>query len=238
MPHKTLTIVGQGSSPTQVVADGGGAGRVFQVTSSVTVIFKNMAIEHGKATNGGNVGGTAALGGGVLIDGGQVTMSSASVASNSAVGATGAAGKPAKSVGQKGGTGGNGASADGGGIYLATGTLNIVNSSISNNKALGGKGGKGGIGGGAGGPGSNGSAGANGADGSNGVNGTSGARRRRKQRQLGPQRRRRRVPRRRRWGWGHFQQSGHADDGNDLRRDLALRLGLQGRQRQQGRRRR
>ena len=85
VPHKTLTIIGQGTSPGQTVADGGGATRVFEITSSVTVIFKDMAIEHGRATDGGRLGGTAALGGGVLIDGGQVTMSNVSVANNSAV---------------------------------------------------------------------------------------------------------------------------------------------------------
>ncbi len=84
VPHKTLTIVGTGSSPAQTVADGSGSSRVFQITSSITVIFKDMAIEHGKATDGGNLGGTTALGGGVLIDGGQATMSSVSVNSNSA----------------------------------------------------------------------------------------------------------------------------------------------------------
>ncbi len=73
--HKTLNLVGEGLSANAVVITGGGTNRVFQVASTVTVVFKKMSIEHGKATDGGMVGGTAALGGGLLIDGGQVTMS-------------------------------------------------------------------------------------------------------------------------------------------------------------------
>ncbi|MDE2508297.1 MAG: hypothetical protein KGM43_13880, partial [Planctomycetota bacterium] len=144
--HKTITIIGTGAS--QVVVDGNSTGRIFEITSSVTLILKDLSIADGAAKDGGGLGGTAALGGGLLIDGGQVTLSSAAVMSNVAggkTGANGAAGVFGVNNGV-GGTGKVGGAANGGGIYLASGTLNIVNSTISGNQALGGAGGKGGAG--------------------------------------------------------------------------------------------
>ncbi|MHB1558088.1 MAG: RHS repeat-associated core domain-containing protein, partial [Isosphaeraceae bacterium] len=174
VPKKTLEIVGQGTAANQVVITGGRTSRVFQVANSVKVVFNKIAIEDGKASDGGLVGGTAALGGGLLIDGGSVSLSHASVLNNSAVGIDGAAGKPAKTFGKAGGAGSKAANADGGGIYLASGTLKITDSTISGNVAQGGKGGKGGPGGGAGVAGANGSAGGGGAKGADGANGTGG----------------------------------------------------------------
>ena len=72
-PLRRSTIVGQGH--TNSVVDAGGASRVFNINgtgSPLDVMFQNLGIEGGYATDGLSV---AAQGGGVLIDGGTVTMS-------------------------------------------------------------------------------------------------------------------------------------------------------------------
>ena len=124
--------------------------RIFEVVgtsqANVTVVFQDLAIEGGNATGGGILGGTAALGGGLLIDGGTVPMTHVAVSNNEAQGARGADGK-AGAAGQAGGNGGDGDDARGGGIYLAAGTLTLNDDLISNNIARGGTGGSGGAGG-------------------------------------------------------------------------------------------
>ena len=117
--------------------------------AAVAVTMKNLSIEGGNAFTAGAVGGTAALGGGMLIDGGQVTLSHVGLSSNHASGYTGAAGA-AGGLGGVGGTGGSGGRASGGAIYLAAGTLNITQSTLTNNHAFGGRGAAGGLGGSAG----------------------------------------------------------------------------------------
>ena len=65
----------------------------------MTVVFKNLEIKGGRAHDGGSLGGNVALGGGFLIDGGQVTLSHAAVSgqrchrSDGASGAAGAVGE-------------------------------------------------------------------------------------------------------------------------------------------------
>lgn len=76
----------------------------------MTVVFKDLEITDGKATDGGVLGGTAALGGGMLIDDGDVTLSSASVRSNSAAGVSGVIGASG-AAGKAGGDGTQGESA-------------------------------------------------------------------------------------------------------------------------------
>ena len=75
MASKTLTLVGQGASSTVVTGGPGWNDRDFQIVgasgAAVTVTFQNVAIEGGDAVNSGAVGGNAALGGGLLIDGGR-----------------------------------------------------------------------------------------------------------------------------------------------------------------------
>ena len=126
---KTLTIEGLGAAPSSTVVDGSSswATRIFEVAgtgaASVTVIFKDMEIAGGRAENGGVLGGTAALGGGLLIDGGQVTLSHVSIQRNHASGAFGAGRceRGGRAPGQAGTAGSNGGAARGGGIYLAAG---------------------------------------------------------------------------------------------------------------------
>ena len=87
----------------------------------------------------------------MLIEGGQVTLSHVSVANNKALGYSGAAGADAtgrtsKGNGAPGVDGTHGGNAEGGGIYLQGGTLAIVDSTVAQNTATGGKGGQGGAG--------------------------------------------------------------------------------------------
>ena len=155
---EVLTIVGQGTSSS--VIDAGGTSRVFAINGTgngaVDVMFQNLAIEGGFATNSGGLapaGTNPAYGGGLLIDGGTVALSGVSLANNTAAGAAGidgASGSSATSqqpTGGVGGNGGNGGDAQGGGIYLAGGSLSLVNDQVTGNKALGGAGGAGGYGG-------------------------------------------------------------------------------------------
>ena len=152
---KTLTIEPQGPASVKIQGSVGWNTRIFEIvgtgSASVTVVFKDLEITGGKAHDGGVLGGTAALGGGILIDGGQVTLSHASVIGN------------AVSGGMAAGPGGGG-SAQGGGIYLATGQLTVRNSQVLHNTAAGGNGNDGGNGapGAAGGIGGGGGSGAGG----------------------------------------------------------------------------
>ena len=150
LPNKTLTIVGQGETST-IIEPGLAlwSDRVFEVVgtsqANVTVVFQGLSIEGGNATGGGILGGTAALGGALLIDGGTVEMTHVALTKNRAQGLAGASGAAAGSS-QAAGGGGNGDPGRGGGIYLAAGTLSLNNDTISGNFALGGDGGNGGCG--------------------------------------------------------------------------------------------
>ena len=66
---KTLNIVGVGSDQTTI--DGAMATRVMEILStpnaSMTVVLKNLGIEHGNATDGGHLGGPDALGAAYLL---------------------------------------------------------------------------------------------------------------------------------------------------------------------------
>ena len=48
----------------------------------LAVSFQNLTIKGGKAEDAGQLGGEAAVGGGILIDGGQVTLSHVNVSGN------------------------------------------------------------------------------------------------------------------------------------------------------------
>jgi len=142
----TLVIAGPGpnTAPPVVAITAGGTGRVFQIDANVT--FQNVLITGGVATDGGQVGGTAALGGGLLIDGGNVVLSNVNVTGNAARGARGDNGASGANPGANGNDGTAGAAAYGGGIYLAKGSLTLKLASINNNNATGGAGGTGGAG--------------------------------------------------------------------------------------------
>ena len=84
-PTKTLTIIGQGQGATITANQ---QDRVFTINADVA--FKNLTIAGGKAgeTQAGRMR-TAAEGGGLLLDGGQVTLSNVAVRSNAVTGANG-----------------------------------------------------------------------------------------------------------------------------------------------------
>ena len=119
----TTTITGPAAG---VTVDANGLSRVFEVDAGVTASISGMTITGGRATNSGalNLAGNPALGGGLLIDGGNVTLSNVAVIGNAASGAAGASGAGGQSAtsgnptGGPGGDGGAGGNAEGGGICL------------------------------------------------------------------------------------------------------------------------
>jgi hypothetical protein len=153
LPSKTLTITGQGQSTSIIGSINNWGDRIFEIVGSsshaLNVILQDLTIEGGDAKNGGVLGGTKSLGGGLLVDDANVTLINDAVQNNQAIGAPGAAGK-AGAMGAAGGAGGGGDAAAGGGIYLAGGTLSLINDLISGNAARGGAGGAGAAGGGQG----------------------------------------------------------------------------------------
>jgi hypothetical protein len=109
--NKSLTITGAG--PTQTILDGGGVTRVLNVSSG-TVTLAGLTIRNGN--------GNGTFGGGVLNNGGTLTLRSAIVTNNHA-------------------------GSSGGGILNLnpSGSLTVTDSVISNNQAMGGGAGGGGI---------------------------------------------------------------------------------------------
>ena len=141
-----LTIKGRQAATTIIDADA--VDRVFHVLGG-KVTISGVTIQNGLALR---LTGPAAQGGGLLNSGGQVTLSSVVVANNRALGTNGLAGADGIGgvgvrVGPDGGNGGAGSEAQGGGIFNAAGSLSIINSTITSNRALGGDGGNGGEGG-------------------------------------------------------------------------------------------
>jgi hypothetical protein len=160
--NNNLTIKGKGAANT--IIDGNNLDRVIEILSG-KVTITGVTIQHGQTDHGG----------GLLNAGAQVTLSSDVIADNlaagsaGAVGASGAQGGP---TGQNGGAGGDGTAGEGGGIFNAAGSLEILSSSIQANDAVGGHGGLGGFGGnghGASGTGQNGVGGAGGQGGAGGA---------------------------------------------------------------------
>ena len=84
-----------------------------------------VTIQHGRVTGDG---------GGILNNGGRLSLSSVVVANNVAVGTAGSFG---------GGTGGR-RRGQGGGIFNAAGSLSLTKTTITSNQAIGGDGGNGG----------------------------------------------------------------------------------------------
>ncbi|MFI5456700.1 MAG: hypothetical protein ACHRXM_14725 [Isosphaerales bacterium] len=92
----SLQTAGEGVSSGGTILSGSATWnmRIFEVlatgTPSMKVSFSYLEITGGHAHDGGALEGTAAFGGGLLIDGGQVTLSNARVRTNSAAGGAGA----------------------------------------------------------------------------------------------------------------------------------------------------
>ena len=111
--------------PTTVI-DQTAADRVFQIVNAgTTVTFRDVVIEGGDAREDGGAGtaagSTDAQGGGILDDGGNVTLTNVVLQNNTAEALSSH-------------------DASGGGIYVYNGSLTITNSVIQNNDAFGGNG--------------------------------------------------------------------------------------------------
>ena len=182
----SVTIAGLGSSgPGATIIDAAGLNsgalhdRAFHITAAgVTAIFQDLAIKNGQATDDGTSGAstdpasqnTNRLGGGILNNGGSVTLNNViidlcqargkgSTGSNNNLDALGGGIASVTGTGvvmitnssftndiAVGGTGANtnngyGSAAKGGGIYLEGGTLSIDGSQFNNSAANGGTGG-------------------------------------------------------------------------------------------------
>ncbi len=109
--NKSLTIEGAGSLQSTITPQG--AFRILQVvgtqSAGISVIFENVILEGGRALDGGVLGGRAGLGGGLLIDGGNVVLSSVLLADNTASGLSGVPGQAGtgSAGGGRGGAGDN-----------------------------------------------------------------------------------------------------------------------------------
>src|SRR5262249_7968912 len=113
-PH-TITILGAGAGLTVINARG--ANRALEGNCNFNVVLENLYITEGLGFHGGTAGMNAGLGGGLLNNGGVVTLDGVAVTGNRA----------------QGPTGGNGL---GGGVF-SSGQLTIDNCSITNNQAIG-----------------------------------------------------------------------------------------------------
>jgi hypothetical protein len=83
-----------------------------------------------------------AYGGGLYVSGGTASLTKVTLYSNTAQGGDGGSGGwlyvKGRRIGYAGGNGGNGL---GGGMYVAGGTVNLHNTTVDHNSAVGGKGG-------------------------------------------------------------------------------------------------
>jgi hypothetical protein len=131
----------QGAGPSTIIY-GQFQDRVFQIVNPGTqVVFQDLVIEGGLAQDDGSDGAVAgttdALGGGILNNGGEVTLENVVVQNNVARGGDATIDR-------------NGHNALGGGLYSG-GALTLAGASITNNQALGGSGASGTFSGGLGG---------------------------------------------------------------------------------------
>jgi fibronectin-binding autotransporter adhesin len=161
LPSKTVAIISQDQfASTAPVINANFTGRVFDIigtnggNTNLAVQFKGLTqglvIENGLAKDDGGLTiptGTA-VGGGLLVDGGTVTLTNVQLEHNEALGGTGAKGSTGASrTAGPGGPGHKGFSGQGGAIYIAAGSLTLDNDLITGNLAVGGAGGRGGTGG-------------------------------------------------------------------------------------------
>lgn len=134
--HKLL-IQGKGTvGATATIIDASALlDRVFQIVNAGTSVeVDNLVLKGGQARDNGWILSSAALGGGVLNNGGNLTLNNVIFQSNSAV-----ANYQNVTFTTTGPTL-DGQLAEGGGLYSSGGNLVITNSTFTNNKALGGSG--------------------------------------------------------------------------------------------------
>jgi hypothetical protein len=144
--HGSLTLNGvtvqNNTAQGNTGADAAGGG----IYSSGSLTVQNCTIQNNQALGGaGDLGGPggSAFGGGLYISGGTATLTSVNVSSNTARGGDGGMGGCVSNSGIErntpGGAGGNGL---GGGLYVAAGTIDLHNDTVSGNTAAGGAGGQ------------------------------------------------------------------------------------------------
>jgi hypothetical protein len=129
----------QGAGPSTIIDASQLQDRVFQIVNPGTqVVFQDLVIQGGLAQDDGSdgslAGTTDALGGGILNNGGDLTLDNVILQNNVARGGHG------HSAGHENA----GYNARGGGLYSTGGTLTISGSTLANNQATGGMGGIGG----------------------------------------------------------------------------------------------
>ena len=143
----TVTIQGKGPS-VSIINGNGSSGiddRVFQVLGGANAVFRNLTIEGGVAHDDGVAGvspdSTTAEGGGLLVqDGGLVTLSQVVLSGNQAVGGNGANGVAGIGTAVNGAPG---QAAEGGGLFLSAGAVDLSDSRVLGNTASAGTGGRG-----------------------------------------------------------------------------------------------
>jgi hypothetical protein len=137
-PTGSLALNGAGAGPADTLIDGDFSDRVFHVLNG-TVKFSNLTIQNGAANDDGTSADAEARGGGLLNDGGRVTLDNVVVQDNEAFGNRALV---SDSPGHNG---------FGGGVANVGGTLTVLDSTITDNTAAGGSGDYGGPGDGLGG---------------------------------------------------------------------------------------
>jgi hypothetical protein len=126
----STTIVGPG--PNLLTINGSGGGPVFEVASSAVAALSGLTLTGGRAVGGD--------GGGVLNDGGNLTMTNSVVRGNGAAtgGGLAAMGTGCRTTLSECTISGNTISGNGGGVYNGTGaTLTMTNCTIGGNTAAG-----------------------------------------------------------------------------------------------------
>jgi hypothetical protein len=148
-----LNTVAVQNNTAQGYYDGNAAGGGIYSGSALTV--QSSTIQNNQALGGVGQGGVsylssngdpggAAFGGGLYISGGTVTLTNATVSSNTARGGDGGMGTCADGTFPHGTNGGNGGNGLGGGLYVAGGSIDLHNLTVTGNTAAGGAGGPGG----------------------------------------------------------------------------------------------
>src|SRR4030095_4931108 len=121
------TAVSIDSAGHSVALSGGGNVRVFQIGSGGVVRLKGLTLTDGFHRGATGAPATAGMGGGILVEQGQLYATDCSFVGNTAVGGAGVEfpGAPAR----------------GGAIYITQGTLRLTNCSLMLNTSRGGRGG-------------------------------------------------------------------------------------------------
>ena len=128
---KSLTVQGAGAGTTFV--DGGNVASVFEISGSGTnVTLTGLTIQHGNPT------GLVKFGGGIYLEGGQMSVSSVNIINNTAASGGGgiAINSPGKVSLNNVNILNNNGGPQGGGLRVNSGSVNLTNVTIGNNAAL------------------------------------------------------------------------------------------------------